>query len=76
MQLLEKLLEKRDVMPGGIANLAAQHGTERMHKVAEDTRMEREASTPPLPPPKNNGVVGPADLVNTGESVSTAAGMM
>ncbi len=74
IQLLEKLLEKRDVLPQHIPDLAALHAQERIGRVAEDARTDV-ASIPKAPTPKNNSLQGKPDIVNTDGPVETAEGM-
>lgn len=64
LQLVEKLLEKRDILPQHIPGLAAQHGQERVQRISEDARTDV-ASVPKIPSPSPPLASGVGDLINT-----------
>lgn len=74
LQLVEKLLEKRDVLPQQIPDLATLHAQERMQRVGEDARTDV-ASLPKNSPPRVTPMEGPGDFVNT-DALSSAEAEM
>lgn len=74
LQLLEKLLEKRDVLPQNIPDLAALHAQERVQRVGADAQTDV-ASIPKHPPSRNNTPREQTDIVNTDELSETVERM-
>lgn len=74
LQLVEKLLEKRDVLPQNIPDLAALHAQERVQRVGADAQTDM-ASVPRPSPSQNNNPKGKPDIVNTDSLAETEARM-
>lgn len=64
LQLVEKLLEKRDVLPQQIPDLATLHAQERMQRVGADAQTDIVSTPKPLPS-QNNSPKGKPEIVNT-----------